>query len=155
MCVCVFVCMCVFKCLLLRCVCDILNAEHLAFFLYTDLLLKKHVWLLSMLKTVVPHNIVVETEMLYDSNILRRDRKIKTLISKEKWHERHLQCYKTCVFQINTVILNVLFIKGSWKKCFMISIQQKLFSNQNIRTISEGSVKTAVMMLKTQLWSQK
>ncbi len=71
---------------------------------------------------------------------------------------------KRYVFQINSVLLNFLFISESQKYCaarlcstLIIIRNVSWAANQHIIMISEDHVtlKTGVMMLKIQIWSQK
>ncbi len=80
----------------------------------------------------------------------------KNLNSSAYWNTK-------CIFQINIVIFNFLFIKESWKiitghkQYEAAKLFPTLIINQHIRMISEDHVtlKTEVMMLKIQLWPQK
>ncbi len=97
----------------------------------------------------------------------------KYTLNRSKVTVRHLKCYKIFIFQINAVLLKFYSSKNP-EKLKVSRFPQKycaaqLFStliiirnvswavNQHIRMISEDHVtlKTGVMMLKIQLWSQQ
>ncbi len=85
-------------------------------------------------------------------------------IIKSDWEDVY-NVRKRFVFQINAVLLNFLFICESWKiQCISVSLKYwttliiirnvSRAVNQYIIMISEETLKTGVMMLKIQLWSQ-